>query len=140
MSNTTHPTTVSTPSSTPETPQIKPQCNTFGFWTPRTEGAPYPPYSLREAEELLFQTKDIPPALAAFDEDLLNEAYRARENADAASTLAGMLFRALEAEGSKSLSLARALCLVLHEADYAAEMIEEYLCKAILKAFGQEVR
>lgn len=59
---------------------------------------------------------------------------------DAATTLAGLLFRELEREDSKSLSLARALCLTLHGADYGVEMIEERLRKAILKAFGQEVR
>lgn len=132
--------TVSATVTTPEAPQIKPQCNTYGFVAPRDDNAPYPPYSLRAAEELLFQAKAVPPSLAALDEDLLNEVYRAREHTDAATTLAGLLFRELEREESKSLSLARALCLALAETEYATEMIDERLRKAILKAFGREVK
>ena len=139
MSNPTTPTCF-TPGSIPEEPRIKPQAYVFGFVAPRDENAPFPPYSLRAAEELLFQAKTIPPELTHFSDELLSDAYRARENTDAAMAIAGVLFRQLEAEGSKSLSLARGLCLILHEAEYAAEMIDERLRKAIMTAFGQEVR
>lgn len=131
--------TVST-TSIPQAPQLNPQSSNYCFYAPRTEGASYPPYSLCAAERLLHQAKAIPPSLTFFDEDLLGDVYRAREHTDAATTLAGLLYRALEQEGSKSLGLARALCLALAEANYGVEMTGERLRKAILKALGQEVR
>lgn len=135
MSNPTHPT-----STTPETAQIQPQGYACAFYAPRNEGAPYPPYSLRAAEELIFKAEHVPPELKYFDEDFFCHIYKARENTDAAVTLAGLLFRELEREGSKNLALARALCLILHEANYAAEMIDETARVSILKALGREVR
>ena len=42
MSNSTTPTTGSTS-------QLRPQSDNYSFFAPRTEGAPYPPYSLKEA-------------------------------------------------------------------------------------------
>ena len=135
MSNPTHPT-----STTPETAQIQPQGYACAFYAPRNEGAPYPPYSLRAAEELIFKAEHVPPELKYFDEDFFCHIYKARENTDAARTLAGLLFRELEAEGSKSLGLARALCLALAEASYGVGKLDETARVSILKAFGQEVR
>ncbi|MDO5675600.1 MAG: hypothetical protein Q4G66_11910 [bacterium] len=132
--------TVSATVTTPETPQIKPQSFTYCFAAPRDDNAPYPPYSLRAAEELLFQAKAVPPSLAALDENFLCNVYHAWEHVDAAVTLAGILYRALEQEGSRSLSLARALCLALAEAHYGVEMIDESTRAVILKAFGREVK
>ena len=135
MSNPTHPT-----STTPETGQIQPQGYACAFYAPRNEGAPYPPYSLRAAEELIFKAEHVPPELAAFSEDFIGCIYLAWEHTDAARTLAGLLFRELEAEGSKSLGLARALCLALAEASYGVGKLDETARVSILKALGQEVR
>ena len=137
MPETNNPTTVST---TPETAQIQPQGYACAFYAPRNEGAPYPPYSLRAAEELIFKAEHVPPELAAFSEDFIGCIYLAWEHTDAARTLAGLLFRELEAEGSKSLGLARALCLALAEASYGVGKLDETARVSILKAFGQEVR
>ena len=140
MSNSTRPTSVVTPCSAPEAPQRKPQDFAYAFFAPRDEGAPYPPYSLIAAEEHLNKAGHVPPELKYFDEAFFGHIYRSWEHVDAAHTLAGLLYRALEQEGSKSLSLARALCLALAEARYGVEMIDESVRTAILKAFGQEVR
>lgn len=71
---------------------------------------------------------------------MLGHVHASAEHTDAASTLAGLLYRKLEEEGSKSLSLARALCLILSQAQYATDMIEDGLREVIVTACGVEVK
>lgn len=136
-------TTGSTTSSTvSSTTQLRPESDNYSFIAPRTEGAPYPRYSLKEVVARHLDGKrreEIPKELDALDEGLVNHALAAEEHSSSALAVAGQLYRAIERQETlPPLDLCRALCILLHELDCHTGMIQERMRINILKAFGEE--